>query len=202
MPFDPERPFAIKPTLRGERTLLRPFETADLEAMGSILADPDVLRLTGSVHTSDEAENETPELDARTRDWYSTRNAQVDRLDLAVVDPATGVCVGETVLNEWDAGNLACNFRILIGPDGRDRGIGSEATRLTVDHAFSATPLYRLELEVFVFNPRAQRVYEKAGFVVEGVRRGALRYDGSFVDAILMSILRPEWEQRAALAAG
>ncbi|WP_448003462.1 GNAT family N-acetyltransferase [Agromyces bauzanensis] len=196
--FDPARPFAEKPTLRGERALLRPFEAADLDALGPILADPEVLRLTGSVHSTTESEHERPELDERTRAWYETRNEQVDRLDLAVVDAATGVCVGETVLNHWDAGNLSCSFRILLGPDGRNRGIGSEVTRLTIDHAFSTTPLHRLELEVFAFNPRARRVYDTAGFVFEGVRRGALRFDDGYVDAAVMSILRPEWEARRA----
>lgn len=201
MAFDPARPFADKPTLRGERAMLRPFEPADLEALGAILADPEVLRLTGSVHSTEAAANEPAVLDERTRDWYETRNDQVDRLDLAVVDLATGRCVGETVLNHWDAENLSCSFRILLGVDGRDRGIGSEVTRMTIDHAFSTTRLHRLELEVFAFNPRAQRVYEKVGFVAEGVRRGALRYDGAFVDAVVMSIIRPEWEARSAHAA-
>lgn len=94
------------------------------------------------------------------------------------------------------------HFRILLGPGGRNRGLGSEATRLTIDHAFSTTELHRLELEVFAFNPRAQRVCEKAGFVVEGVRRDALRFDGAFVDAVVMSILRPEWESRRRAIAG
>jgi hypothetical protein len=48
---------------------------------------------------------------------------------------------------------------------------------------------------VFAFNPRARRVYEKAGFVAEGVLRDALRYDGAWVDEIVMSILAPEWER-------
>ena len=37
--------------------------------------------------------------EAKFRDWYSTRHQQADRLDLAVVDKASGHCVGEVVLN-------------------------------------------------------------------------------------------------------
>lgn len=43
----------------------------------------------------------------RFRDWYSTRNQQPDRLDLAVVDKASGQCVGEVVLNEWNDATAA-----------------------------------------------------------------------------------------------
>lgn len=189
--------FPTKPTLTGDRSALRPFTEADVGAMGGILADPDVLRLTGSVHSSSEAEGRDSLLDEHTRRWYETRAGQPDRLDLAVIDNESGTCVGEAVLNEWRPKNDTLSFRILLGPAGRDRGIGSEATRLMVDHAFRATNIHRLELEVYAFNPRAQRVYEKAGFVVEGRHRHAFKYDGGYIDAITMSILRPEWEARS-----
>ena len=39
-------------------------------------------------------------------------------------------------------------------------------------YAFGELGLNRVELETYSFNPRAQRCYEKVGFVREGVRRG------------------------------
>jgi RimJ/RimL family protein N-acetyltransferase len=195
-------PFADKPTLTGDRAVLRPFEGGDLPAMAEAIADPDVGRLTGSVNTSSPPPDGGFDED-RLREWYSTRNTQTDRLDLAIVDRESGRCVGEAVLNEWEPENASCNFRILIGPRGRDRGLGTEATRLILGHAFETIGLHRVSLEVYAFNPRAQRAYEKAGFVREGVRRDALRFDGGFVDSVLMSVLAPEWEQhrgRPALA--
>jgi RimJ/RimL family protein N-acetyltransferase len=92
-------------------------------------------------------------------------------------------------------GNRSCNFRIALARAGRDRGLGTEALRLIVGHGFEQLGLHRIALEVFAFNPRARRVYEKTGFVVEGVLRDALRYDGAWVDAIVMSILAPEWKR-------
>ncbi|HEY9293682.1 MAG TPA: GNAT family protein [Microlunatus sp.] len=188
-------PFSIKPTLTGERVVLRPFSADDVDAMAEILADPEVLRLTGSSHSSDDAAGETGLPDDRLRQWYGSRNDHADRLDLAIVDRDHERVVGEVVLNELDPGNDACSIRILIGSEGRNRGFGTEAMRLMTDHAFSQTDLYRLELEVYAFNPRAQRVYEKVGFVQEGRRRAALRFDGERIDAVTMAILRPDWQQ-------
>ena len=91
--------FADKPTLLGRLMLLRPFTPSDIDAMGPILADPEVLRLTGSVHSSEAAQRQPKRLDERALEWYRTRNEQVDRLDLAVVDRSTDRCVGEAVLN-------------------------------------------------------------------------------------------------------
>ncbi|KZC94395.1 GCN5 family acetyltransferase [Clavibacter tessellarius] len=186
--------FPVLPRLEGERAVLRPFTPADVEAMGPILADPDVIRLTGSAHTSAEVAEMAgrPELDDRTRTWYATRADQPDRLDLALVDRATDACVGEAVLNEWSPEDRSANLRILIGPAGRDRGLGSEAVRLLVDHAFAATDLARISLEVLDVNPRASRVYARAGFVEEGRLRAAFRFDGEPVDVIVMAVLRSD----------
>jgi RimJ/RimL family protein N-acetyltransferase len=159
--------------------------------MTAAISDPEVGRLTGSAHTTAAAADVPDE--ATLREWYSTRNDQPDRLDLAIVDRRTGECVGEAVLNEWEEGNASCNFRILIGPAGRDRGLGTEATRLLLGHAFERLGLHRVGLEVYAFNPRAARAYEKVGFVREGVRRDALRFDGEWVDAIVMAVLDHEW---------
>lgn len=189
--------FSAKPTLWGERTVLRAFTPADIEAMGPVLADPEVIRLTGSAHSTAEVTGRSPVHDDATRRWYSTRAEQDDRLDLAIVDRATDTCVGEVVLNDWEPENQACSFRILVGPGGRDRGLGSEATRMILRHAFTHTDLYRIELGVYAFNPRARYVYERAGFVVEGTRRAALVFDGERIDEVTMSVLRPEWLARA-----
>ncbi|RAX48345.1 GNAT family N-acetyltransferase [Arthrobacter sp. AQ5-05] len=178
-----------KPVLVGERVVLRPFTEADILAMGPILADPEVLRLTGSVHSTRDAESADPRLDAATRAWYEGLATRSDRLDLAVVDAAGGRCVGEVVLNDLDAENRSCNFRILLGPAGRNRGLGSEATALLLEHAFTNTALHRISLEVYDFNPRARRVYERAGFGLEGTARAALLFDGQFIDAHMLAIL-------------
>ena len=184
--------FADKSTLVGERVVLRSFEAGDIDAMGTILADPEVLTLTGSVHTTAEAHGRAAILDSATRQWDETRAEQPDRLDLAIIEQASSACVGEVVLNELSPENDSCSFRILIGPAGRDGGLGTEATRLIIGHAFRTTTLHRIELEVFAFNPRAQHVYERSGFALEGRRRDAHRFDGEYVDALTMSIIRSE----------
>jgi RimJ/RimL family protein N-acetyltransferase len=157
-----------------------------------MLRDPEVIKLTGS-HDLGDAWDDAAE--AKFRGWYGTRNEQPDRLDLAVVDQASGQCVGEVVLNDWNDANRSCGFRTAIGPKGQDRGLGTEATRMIVGYGIESLGLHRIELQVYAFNPRARRVYEKIGFVAEGVLRDALRYDGQWVDATVMSVLGPEWNR-------
>ncbi|MET9023494.1 GNAT family protein [Actinopolymorpha sp. NPDC004070] len=99
------------------------------------------------------------------RSAVHSRNEQPDRLDLAVVDQYNGACVGEVVLNEWDEPNRGCNLRIALVAAGQGRGLGTEAVRLMVAHGFEQLGLHRISLNVYDFNPRARRAYEKVGFV-------------------------------------
>ncbi|MEV5909917.1 GNAT family N-acetyltransferase [Streptomyces chartreusis] len=177
--------FSVKPVLTGDRTVLRPFTEDDAAVMAEIIEDPEVVRFTGEA--SEEFSLE------RLRSWYGSRSAQNDRLDLAVTDRATGELVGEVVLYEWDATARSCTFRTLVGPRGRGRGIGTEATRLIVGHGFEQLGLHRIQLEAYGHNPRALRVYEKVGFVVEGVRREADFRDGQWLDWVMMAVLDHEW---------
>ena len=52
----------------------------------------------------------------------------------------------------------------------------------------------RLELDVYSFNPSAEKVYLKAGFKIEGVLRDAVRNGEEYADDILMSMLEEEWK--------
>ncbi|WP_420000119.1 GNAT family N-acetyltransferase [Streptomyces boninensis] len=188
--------FLKKPTLRGDRVLLRPLTVDDVPALLPMLQDAESSRLTGS-------HDEGPLDEAAIRTWYDTRRDQDDRLDLAVIERTTGDVIGEVVLNQWEPGNESCNFRIMLVPGAYGRGLGTEATRLIIGHGFEELGLHRISLEVYAFNPRARRVYEKVGFVAEGVLRDALLWEGRRVAAVVMSILAPEWfEHRGRPAIG
>lgn len=78
-------------------------------------------------------------------------------------------------------------------PQNWGQGFGTDAMRVVVRYGFSVLNLHRMSLNVFVYNPRGIRAYEKAGFKIEGRLREALHRDGQRWDLIFMGILRDEW---------
>jgi len=186
--------FAHKPTLSGDLVTLRPVRAEDVDVLFQIIeGDEEVARLTGSIHSPDDR-GPGWSLEA-VRQIYARGATAEDRLVLAVVDRTTKRVVGEVVLKDLDEGNRSCGYRTLIGAEGRGRGLGTEATRLAVDHALRTCRLHRVELEVYDFNPRARHVYEKVGFVHEGTGREALRYDGEWIDVHYMAILETDLDR-------
>lgn len=69
------------------------------------------------------------------------------------------------------------------------QGLGTRLFSSLVGWADSAG-IVRLELTVMVHNAAAIRLYEKFGFVSEGVRRCSVMVDGACVDEIAMARLR------------
>lgn len=70
----------------------------------------------------------------------------------------------------------------------RGRGIGTRLVAATLERA-RATGLTRIQLDVRERNAPAIALYEKLGFVAEGVRRNAVRIDDEYENVIAMALL-------------
>lgn len=171
----------VQPELAGERVVLVQLGVEHVEGVWQALQDPEVLRFTGT-HTKFTRE--------RVEDWTAKLLGRDDRADWAILRASDRAYVGDASLGDLDADNRSMSFRIALGGAAEfGRGYGTEALRLLLDYAFDVVGVHRVTLEVFDFNTRAQRVYEKCGFVREGVQREALYWDGQWHDTIDMAVL-------------
>lgn len=173
-----------QPTLHGDTVILRPIQAEDAHVLFE--TDKIVDRLTGT-HQEFTLE--------QVAAYYARVAKASDRVDYAIVlKDADNTVVGEAVLNEFDTNNHSASFRIMLTRERFfGKGYGTQATRLIVAYGFEQLGLNRIDLEVYAFNHRAAHVYEKAGFVREGVRREALLWEGAYYDAIIMGILRSDY---------
>jgi RimJ/RimL family protein N-acetyltransferase len=86
----------------------------------------------------------------------------------------------------------AWNVGIALVPDGRGHGYGAEAQRLLAAELFATTDANRVEASTDVDNIAEQRSLEKAGFVREGIQRGAQFRAGAYRDLVTYSRLRTD----------
>ena len=73
-------------------------------------------------------------------------------------------------------------------PPFRGRGIGRQLIEKTLDAARDRG-LSRIELTVRKDNANAIALYQKIGFVAEGVQRNAFKIDGQYQDLVMMALL-------------
>ncbi|PLR65905.1 N-acetyltransferase [Bacillus sp. UMB0893] len=173
--------------LEGENVYLRPFRKEDFEMVFESVQDKEIRRLTGTqtFFTMEKIEKA-----------YESFALDKNRMDLVIVLKETDEPIGDLALLDMDLLNRNASVRIALNDEKqRGRGLGTEAMKLILEHGFHNLGLHRIGLNVYHFNERAKRSYEKLGFKQEGVIRGDLFYEGEFHDNILMGVLAEEfWE--------
>lgn len=99
--------------------------------------------------------------------------------------------IGLVGINDRSA---SAELRIIVGEPGEwDKGLGKGAIEVLLGHAFNARNLHRVWLRVAAHNGRAIACYRKCGFMEEGRLRHDHYHKGAWGDALLMSILAPEF---------
>jgi RimJ/RimL family protein N-acetyltransferase len=134
-----------------------------------------------------------------TKEWFEANlgKNELTNFEFGIRTLEGDQLIGETGLmgRNWIHGDMF----VGIGIGEREfwsKGYGSDAMRLILRFAFRELNLHRVSLDVFEYNQRAIRSYEKVGFVMEGRARQFLHREGRRWDLIYMGILREEWFSR------
>lgn len=125
---------------------------------------------------------------ASTVEWVKTDDPFRHRF----VAEQEGKLVGLASLKQVNRPRLfhSGSLGLYVHPDHWGKGVGSALMAQLLDIADNWLNLKRVELEVFTDNAAAIRLYEKFGFVPEGVRRWAAFRDGALADDLCMARLR------------
>jgi RimJ/RimL family protein N-acetyltransferase len=90
------------------------------------------------------------------------------------------------------------NQNIYIGadlhPNFWSKKLAYPSYQKFIDYLFINYDLNKISLEVLSINVRAYNLYKKLGFVQEGVKRQEIFKQDKFVDSIIMSLLKTEYD--------
>ena len=115
-----------------------------------------------------------------------------DLLLVAVTDD--GELVGGAGLHPVGASprrRHAMTLGMQVQPAWQRQGIGTRLLQALIDYADDWLGLLRLELEVYADNHKARALYERFGFVQEGLHRCDTLRGGLYVDSLSMARLNP-----------
>lgn len=82
-----------------------------------------------------------------------------------------------------------------ISPKFKGLGYGKLSYLKFIPFLFEKYELNKISLEVLSTNTVALNLYKKIGFIVEGVKRQEIFKNGNWVDSIIMSILKTDFEK-------
>ncbi len=169
--------------------LIRPYSEADVPALAHEANSPLIARNMRNTFPS-------PYTGAEARSWVQHARAAAPMLDFALClpDGGGGVLAGGIGLKlRDDVESRTAEIGYWLGRAHWGRGIAAAAVAAFSRWAFAADRrLLRLEACVFGHNPASARVLDKAGYVLEGVRRSAGSKDGAVFDILMYGLLREE----------
>lgn len=174
--------------LQGERIRLTAVSKEDLSTIARWYEDASFARLFDATPAA-------PRNKSQWTKWLEEQQDADDGFLFAIREINAGALIGYLELDGilWTHGNGWLGIG-LGDQKNWGRGYGQEAMELALRFAFHELNLHRLQLTVFSYNQRAIALYEKLGFVQEGVFREHLQRDGRRYDMILYGLLRREWE--------
>ncbi|MFB3786174.1 MAG: UDP-4-amino-4,6-dideoxy-N-acetyl-beta-L-altrosamine N-acetyltransferase [bacterium] len=170
----------------GKNITLRALEDRDVEILRGWRNHPELRQLHFST---------LPLSQAGQRRWYEQYSDQASTL-VFIIENEAGHPIGYTLLKNLDHKNRQAEIGLHLDPAFQGQGYGTNAFRALIRFGFEELNLHRLALQVFDFNERAIRMYEKLGFRVEGRLREAFFTQGKYCDILLMSLLEGEWRNQ------
>ncbi|MFG2832404.1 GNAT family N-acetyltransferase [Streptomyces sp. NPDC048434] len=168
---------------RGQQIRLAPLDVDDAELLHAWRCDPKAIHEIGF----------WPRPLSSLRERIESYIATYDRDDFLVLLP-DGTPVGHIALTDQDFVDGTAEIALMLAPEHRHRGLGTDALDALVDLAFGELPLHRLAADTHTDNHAALAALARSGFVREGVRRSVCLHRGRRYDLALLSLLRAEWE--------
>lgn len=173
--------------LSGEKIYLSPIEPQDADFLTAGENDPEVREALFLALPVSREQQEN-----KIQNFISSK----DSIVFIIRERETNKPVGQTALFRIDYISRSAIFYLAILDKGCwSKGFGTEATQLMVDYAFETLNLNRIQLHVCAENTPAIKIYQKVGFVKEGVLRQAMYRNGDYVDFWVMGILKLDWEK-------
>ena len=174
--------------LEGKLVRLRPLEPEDLEHAYTWMNDPEATYFLGMRYPISRVEEE------RWLREAASANDFAHGLRLAI-ETKEGRLIGNIGLHSPSPEDRRAILGIVIGePEYWSKGYGADAIMTVLRFAFHQMNLNRVSLEAFENNERAMACYRKCGFREEGRLRQDRFKHGRYCDAIVMGILREEFE--------
>ena len=130
----------------------------------------------------------------KTEKWFDTHFGEETRYD-AVIE-VDGTPAGTIGLLSIDRRNSKAEYYIAMGETTyKGKGVAKEASRLILQYAFEVLNLNKVYLFTESENIAAQGLFERIGFVKEGLIRQDIISHGKLVDRYAYGILREDWNE-------
>lgn len=170
----------------GKKVLLRAMEPEDMEMLREMINDLEIERMVGGWSF--------PVSKHEQLRWYERVVDDKRNLRFIIEIIETGEAIGMINLTDLDWKNRVGFHGIKLKSSApKGQGYATDAVMALEWYAFEQLNLNRLDGACIVYNDASQRLYDKCGVKVEGIRRQAIYKDGQYFDQQYTGVLRDDY---------
>ena len=171
-----------------ERLTLRRFTEADADSVFRNWASiPEIQQNYG------EPVYATKEEVVSLLEKYIARYAEPNYYRWAIIEKASGECVGQIAYFLVDSKNEFAEIEYCVGTAFQKKGYATEACKAAIKYGFEKIGLHKVQICVRPSNTPSRKVIEKCGLTYEGTLRDYFKMpDGSFEGRMYFSVLQKE----------
>jgi RimJ/RimL family protein N-acetyltransferase len=166
----------------GDKVLLRAIELSDKEVLLDIINDSDTEHSLGGWSF--------PVSSLNQEEWIKAQKPNENILRCMVSDKRDYKTLGTAIVSSLDYKNGNAEIHIKLISDARGKGYGADIISTLVKYAFDELRLNCVYAHINAYNIASQKLFEKCGFVKEGVLRNRIYKKGEYHDVIVFSIIK------------
>lgn len=159
--------------------ILRGLEERDKEQIYIWISNPELRKMTGT--------RGKPNIENHAI-WFS--NKLRDKLNHIRMIEVEGKSVGIIGTNTMDNENRSADIFIYIGEEEqRNKGIASQAIKLFSNFLFKECSCHKITASVRSYNEPSICLFQKNGFVCEGIQKEQVLFEGQYYDRFLFGMI-------------
>jgi RimJ/RimL family protein N-acetyltransferase len=168
--------------IKGEKVTLRAIESKDCDVLRKMINDAETEYMIGGWSF--------PVSSREQQRWFENLPASDNNTLRVMIDTDEGT-VGTAILSNIDYKNGTAEIHVkLLKGNYRNKGYGSDTVNALINYAFEELRMNCVFAQVSNHNVPSRKMFEKCGFIKEGVMRQRIFKHGEYLDVVIYSVIR------------
>ena len=171
--------------IQGKNVVLRAISMKDANLLMELINDAETEKMLGGISFPVSLEGQEK--------WIAAQAGRTDVLRCIVALKENEEGIGTVILSDIDTKNGVAQVHIKMDKQrGRGKGYGSDALNTIVNYAFGEMRLNCIYADVLEYNTVSQKLFEKCGFLRDGVLRSRVFKGGRYINVVSYSRLKED----------
>ena len=171
--------------LKGKKIYLRALNQEDMKLLNQMINDDYIEKMVVGWNR--------PISEYEQNEWYANlKNDDNIRYAINTVENKNNI-IGSATIRNIDWKNRSASYDIKMIKEFTGKGLGTDTIQTLLKYSFKELNLNRINVNIIEYNEASKKMFEKCGFIIEGVQRKAVFKNGKYHSVLNLGILKEDF---------